>query len=103
MLWLRGGVEWRWRTWLDRRFRGGAVAGGPLRPGIRARRAVARIIPRPGVTATLVVPCDFHRGRLDTETIHKIWLRLERVEPLRGSRRVNRSSRAAIADSRSWS
>ena len=51
---------------------------------------MARIIPWPGVAAALVVPCDFHRGRLDAETIHKTWLRLERVEPLRGSRGVNR-------------
>ena len=35
--------------------------------------------PAQTLTAALVVLCDFHREHLDAETIHKTWLRLERI------------------------
>ena len=35
--------------------------------------------PAQTLAAALVVLCDFYRERLDTETIHKSWLRLERI------------------------
>ena len=35
--------------------------------------------PAQTLTAALVVLCDFYRERLDAETIHKTWLRLDRI------------------------
>ena len=35
--------------------------------------------PTQSLAAALVVLCDFHRTRLDTETVYKVWLRIERT------------------------
>ena len=35
--------------------------------------------PVQNLTAALVMLCDFHRERLDAETVHRTWSRLERI------------------------